>query len=351
MTNHVAVAIPGDLDTPTGGYAYDRRVIDELGALGWEVEHIPLGPSFPTPTTEDMSDAAQVLHSVSPDTPLVIDGLALGALEPSVVAEIAAPIVALIHHPLAHEGGLGDARREYLHATEQANLAMSAAVVVTSPHTAMLLQTDYGVPESAITVAEPGTDRPTDARMPSSPPLILSVGSQIRRKGHDVLVQALGMISELEWRAVVAGDARDQAVASELVELIAAHGLQERVEIPGAVNSDSLHGLYREASVFALATRFEGYGMVFSEAMTYGLPIVTCRTGAVPDTVGEGGALLVAPDDPAGMAAALTTVLTDVEVAASLASASSAAGLTLPRWEETGRQIAATLNAVMEGRS
>ena len=351
MTGRVAVAIPGDLDTPTGGYAYDRRVIDELGALGWDVTHIALGSSFPEPSAEDMSEAAQLLYSVPRDTPLVIDGLALGALEPALVAEIAAPVIALIHHPLAHEGRLDDARREYLHATERANLAVSAAVVVTSPHTAMLLQTDYGVPESAVTVAEPGTDRPSDARVPSNPPLILSVGSQIRRKGHDVLVQALGLISDLEWRAVVAGDARDQAIAGNLVELIAAEGLQGRVELQGAVNSDTLHGLYREASVFALATRFEGYGMVFSEAMTYGLPIVTCRTGAVPDTVGEGGAILVAPDDPAGMAAALTTVLTDVEVAASLASASSAAGLALPTWEETGRQIAATLNAVMEGRS
>mgnify|MGYP001551165042 CR=1 FL=1 len=351
MSRPVAVAIPGDLDTPTGGYAYDRRVIEELGALGWDVEHIPLGPSFPTPTTEDMSDAAQVLQSVSPDTPLVIDGLALGALEPSVVAEIAAPIVALIHHPLAQEGVLGDARREYLHATEQANLAKCRAVVVTSPHTAMLLQTEYGVPADVLTVAEPGTDPPTGSRHPSAPPLILSVGSQIRRKGHDVLIRALGLVSELEWRAVIAGEPRDQVFAKEIVGLVSAEGLEGRIELPGAVDSHTLHELYREASVFALATRFEGYGMVFSEAMSYGLPIVTCQTGAVPDTVGEGAALLVEPDNHEALADALRAVLTDPDVEASLAAASIAAGSRVPRWRDTGLGFAAALEGVRGMRS
>ena len=348
MTRRVTVAIPGDLDTPTGGYAYDRRVIEELGGLGWDVNHIRLGSSFPAPTPEDISDAATMLHAVPADTPLIIDGLALGALDLSLVERIVAPIVALVHHPLAHEGGLETSRRAQLHITEQANLANSAAVVVTSPHTRMLLLTEYGVPEAHLTVAEPGTDRPLEPRLPSTPPLILSVGSQVRRKGHDVLIRALGLVSDLEWRAVIAGEARDPVFASEIVELIAAWNLGSRLELPGAVDRQTLHELYRSASVFALATRFEGYGMVFAEAMTYGLPIVTCQTGAVPDTVGTDAALLVEPEDHQALADALRRVLTDADLATSLGSASMAAASALPTWKDTSRQIAATLRAVME---
>jgi glycosyltransferase involved in cell wall biosynthesis len=263
-----------------------------------------------------------MLHAVPADTPLIIDGLALGALDPSLVERIVAPIVALVHHPLAHEGGLETSRRAQLHTTEQANLANSAA--------------------------EPGTDRPVEPRLPSTPPLILSVGSQVRRKGHDVLIRALGLVSDLEWRAVIAGEARDPVFASEIVELIAVWNLGSRLELPGAVDRQTLHELYRSASVFALATRFEGYGMVFAEAMTYGLPIVTCQTGAVPDTVGTGAALLVEPDDHEALADALRRVLTDADLATSLGSASMAAASALPTWKDTSRQIAATLRAVME---
>ena len=129
MTGRVAFAVPGDLDTPTGGYAYDRRVIEELELLGWEVTHVRLGASFPAPSAEDMSHAGTVLHSLSPDTAVIIDGLALGALDPAFVADMAAPVVALIHHPLAHEGGLEASRRNHAHGSSSETTSSSAMAV------------------------------------------------------------------------------------------------------------------------------------------------------------------------------------------------------------------------------
>jgi len=60
-------AIPGDLTTPAGGYAYDRRVIAELTSRGWSVTHLALGDSFPTPIPEDATHAIRVLQDISPD--------------------------------------------------------------------------------------------------------------------------------------------------------------------------------------------------------------------------------------------------------------------------------------------
>ena len=76
----VAFAVPGDLATPTGGYAYDRRMIAELQKLGWQVDVIGLGDGFPRPSAETKAAARETLSGVPEDCPIIIDGLAFGVL-------------------------------------------------------------------------------------------------------------------------------------------------------------------------------------------------------------------------------------------------------------------------------
>lgn len=346
----IVFAIPGDLNTPTGGYVYDRRVLQQLRDRGMSVTHLQLGSSFPHPTADDTSDAASKLAAVDSRQVVLMDGLALGALDPGVIAGVRAPIVALIHHPLAFEGGLEDARRDELHRIEQVNLAQCAAVIVTSPATASLLADSYGVPADTITFARPGTDPRTSSHHPISPPLIVSVGSHSRRKGHDILLRALSHIEHVPWQAVIAGSVRDEAYSTELHTLVHHLNLGNRVSLVGEVTAEQLQRLYSEASVFALATRFEGYGMVFDEAMTYGLPIVSCAVGAVPDTVAPGAGLLVPADDARAFADALHSVLVNAADRQAMAAASHRAGLSLPTWSATAEIIATVLDAVGSGR-
>ncbi|MEM6712906.1 MAG: glycosyltransferase family 1 protein, partial [Pseudomonadota bacterium] len=134
----VAFAVPGDLQRLTGGTIYDRRVIDELREIGLEVLHIELPASFPDPSADEMREALAQLADVPADVPVIVDGLALGALDPEGVVELCAPVIALVHHPLAEESGLDEARRAYFQETERANLSHVQSVVVTSPHTAQL---------------------------------------------------------------------------------------------------------------------------------------------------------------------------------------------------------------------
>lgn len=341
----VVFAIPGDLDTPTGGYVYDRRVIQELRDLGVTLTHMRLGSSFPHPTAEDTSDAATQLAAIDPKQVALIDGLALGTLESHLLAEVHAPIVALVHHPLALEGHLDSTRREELHRMERDNLARCVAVIVTSDQTAEILTSDYGVPAQTITVARPGTDQRVNPHEPISPPLIVSVGSQSRRKGHDVFIEALSHIDHLSWQAVIAGSVRDDSYSTELHQMVHDLGLEDRVRLLGTVSPEQLQHLYSQASVFALATRFEGYGMVFDEAMTYGLPIVSCETGAVPDTVATGAGLLVPVNDPQRFSEALQSVLCDENQRSAMAAASLHAGQLLPNWSDTAKIIARVLDA------
>jgi len=346
MQRPAAFAIPGDIETLTGGCIYERRLLEGLRALGRDVAHVVLGDSFPHPTPRDVSDTVEALAAIEPGRVLILDGFIVGSFETSGLARVRAPIVAMVHHPLALESGLDEARREHLFRTERDNLALASHVLVPSPHTAEILATRYGVAPERITIAQPGTDLPGGTPAPVDPPLILSVGIQHPRKGHDILLKALARLRTRDWQAVVVGARHDEGHAAMLDGLHADLGLGGRVRMAGKISGGELDALFRAASVFALATRYEGYGIAFDEALRHGLPIVSCRTGAVPDTVPEGAGILVAPDDAAGFADALDAVLGDAERREGMARAAAAAGQALPGWEETARIAGGVLDSV-----
>ena len=240
----IVFAVPGDLATPTGGYAYDRRMIAELARLGWSVEVADIGNDFPRPSTRTLDATRSRLSAVPKGIPIVIDGLAFGAL-PELAADLHAhhPLIALVHHPLALESGISAAEAERFLQRERAALAYSDNVIVTSPATARLLSADYGVDSADITVAVPGSEpRAPSAGSRDSTLALLAVGSIVRRKGYDVLVAALAGLRDLPWRLTIAGDVtRDPATAQELDADIRHRGLGERIALVGAVQERRLH--------------------------------------------------------------------------------------------------------------
>lgn len=341
-----AFAIPGDITTMTGGYIYERRLLEELRKLGHDVQHIELGASFPDPTPQDMDHAVRTLCALDPARALILDGLVHGAIDTDGLACVHAPIVAMIHHPLALETGLDAARRDHLFRTERANLALARKVLVPSPHTAQILSRDYAVPVDRITIAQPGAAQPTAPRAPTQLPLILSVGILHPRKGHDVLLQALASLMDQPWRAVIVGSPHDPDHADALLRLVDDLRLGDRVTFVGRIPQAQLDTLFAEATIFALATRYEGYGMVFDEALAWGLPIVSCATGAVPGTVPSEAGLLVPPGEAAPLAEALARVLDDPALRARMGDAAARAGAALPGWADTARRAGRVLDAL-----
>jgi glycosyltransferase involved in cell wall biosynthesis len=169
----------------------------------------------------------------------------------------------------------------------------------------------------------------------------------VPRKGHDILLQALALLADLEWTVSIVGGATDEDYSRSLRDLATKLGLNERVHFRGKLAPDALTACYVRASVFALATRYEGYGMVFAEAMVHGLPIVTCAAGAVPDTVPADAGMLVPADDVAAFAGALRRVLADAGHRNALASGSARHGQDLPSWDDTARIVSAVLKNVL----
>jgi glycosyltransferase involved in cell wall biosynthesis len=345
-----AFAVPGSLDTPTGGYAYDRRIIAELGHLGWHIEVVNVGDGFPWPTETTLATAYAQLLKVPSGWPIVVDGLAFGVL-PDVASEIESqnPLLALVHHPLALEWGLSTDQADILRRSERAALASTRGVVVTSPATARIVAFDYGVPRERITVARPGNDAVPRARGSRGGPVhLLAVGTVVPRKGFDVLVAALATIPRLPWKLTIAGDlTRDTTAAARLQAEIARLELTDRITVLGAVSSGKLASLYETADLFVLPSYFEGYGMAYSEALAHGLPVIGTTAGAIAETVPREAGLLVAPGNPKALADALSRIITDSSLQLRMAEGALSASRQLPTWQQSALIFAGALEALI----
>ncbi len=337
-------AIPGDLKAATGGYAYDRRVIELLPDFGVPVSTLALPVSFPNPTDQDLEETRRILAARNPDSVLVVDGLAFGAFSESVLGAIKGRVIGLIHHPLFLETGLPHARKVELKESEELALKRANHIVVTSRATKRIVTSHMAISPDKITVAEPGTDPAQRATGTGAPLQILAVGAVLPRKGYDLLVEALSPLTDIDWRLTIAGalDRHPQAVEA-VQNAIHTHGLEDRVTLAGKVVPATLERFYESADLFVSASLFEGYGMVLAEAMSRGLPIVLAAGGAAADTAGEAAALHVEAGNVPELTSALRRALTDKKLRDRLADAAWEAGRTLPTWHETARRFAAVI--------
>ncbi|TVQ35853.1 MAG: glycosyltransferase family 1 protein [Geminicoccaceae bacterium] len=316
-------AAPAPLDLATGGYVYDRRIVQGLRALGWDVRVAELPSGFPAPTADELDAAARWLEDLPPGVPVVIDGLAFGAMPEQVRAEAERlRLIALVHHPLADETGLDALTVERLRDAETVALEAATGVIVTSPFTARRLDA-FGVPPGRLRVVEPGVDRQPLAAGSTGDPTLLCVASYSQRKGHDVLLRALARVRH-PWRLVCVGAVGLDAEHEARVRALAAD-FGNRVTLLGPQPQADLQALYHEADLFVLASYYEGYGMVLAEAIAAGLPIVATAGGATRTTAPADASLLVQAGDVTALAAALERVLGDAELRARLTLGARAA--------------------------
>lgn len=345
---HASFAIPGDIEQPTGGYAYDRRVMVLLPACGVAVTHLALPAIYPNSASADLEKAVALCNRTPPSSVVLFDGLAFGAIPFDVLRRIERPLVALVHHPLCLEGGLSAARQAELKRLETAALSTARRVIVTSAATAKILVADFAVPGNRITVAEPGTDPASRAAGSGGGALhLLAVGSVIPRKGYDVLIAALSTLKDLDWRLTIAGSRdRNSATARDLDRKIAEHGLSGRITMLGAVDTEPLAGLYAGADVFVMASHFEGFGMVLTEALASGLPIVCTTAGASAEVLPDSAAIKVAPGRSDDLAAALRRVIVEPATRKQLADGAWDAAQFLTRWDATAGRIAKVLSDI-----
>ncbi len=343
----VAFAIPGDIDLPTGGYHYDRRVLELLPKHGFDVSHLRLPGSYPTPSEADLLRTAELVAETPADCLLLIDGLAYGAMPESLIAGFGRNIVALVHHPLCLETGLSGEREQELRALEGRALARASAVIATSPATVRILADMFGVPASRLSAAVPGTDRAQRARGTGKPLNLLAVGSVVPRKGYDLLIEALRPYRGQPWVLDIAGGQElDRAHSAALGKQIEAAGLSPHIQWLGAVDTRRLADLYDRADVFVMPSLYEGYGMVMTEALARGLAIICTSGVAAADTIPADAVLRVEAGNVDALKSAIGQMIGDERLRQKLSDAAWAAARTLPTWNDTTMHIADVLRRV-----
>lgn len=339
----VHFVVPGALDQRTGGYLYDRRIVEGLRAQGTAVTVHELAGRFPFVDDAAREAAAAALPAIGEALP-VIDGLALPAFA-DLTDRLPGRWVALVHHPLALESGLAEDQVAAFGRLEQGLLPLATRVIVTSPHT----QADvaaYGVPAARIGVVLPGTDPAPLARGSGGPGVaLLCVASLTPRKGHLVLLEALAGLLDLEWHLTCVGSLdRDPQTAQAIGAAIARLGVDDRVSLVGEQDEAGLAPLYDRADLFVLASYHEGYGMVLAEALARGLPIVATKAGAIPGTVPPSAGMLVEPGDCAAFAGALRQIMSEPSLRDLLCAGAASERERLPGWADAVRAFSAELD-------
>lgn len=314
----VVLLSPGDPEQRTGGYLYNKRLVRAWTELGLQAEILPL--SWPLA----LGDAARVA-ALGPEVCVLADGLLWESLR------LSRPAAVLVHSFRVWEPGQPQEALE----EELAALGRAAGLICTGPEVRGILAA-AGL-QSAL--ALPGTEGHPGPR-PSGTPRLLCAATLTRRKGHARLLRALAELQDLPWTLDCVGSLdREPQTAQAVAELIQALGLEERVRLLG--ESTQMRAHYHQAHALVHAAHHEAFGMVLSEAVAHGRPVLTTPAGAL-ETLPEQAVLLLD-----GQLSGLRDYLSDPALREALYE--GAQGASLPTWQDTGRAVWRALES-MEAR-
>jgi glycosyltransferase involved in cell wall biosynthesis len=326
-----------DPDRPSGGNTYDRHLRCGLASAGWAVQEHAVPGFWSQPDASGFAALDRALQGIPDDALVLLDGLIASTAPAVLVAQShRLRLVVLVHMPL------GDRR-------ERDVLSVAAAVITTSQWSRLRVLALYELPEDRVHVAPPAVDAADLATGTAGGGSLLCVATVTRDKGHDVLLDALATITDLSWQCTCVGSLdRDPGFADGLRRRWAEGGLGDRVRFPGVLSGADLDRSYAAADVLVLASRAETYGMVVTEALARGLPVVATDVGGVGEALGRGKdglrpGLLVAPDEPAALGAALRAWLTDAELRTRLRREACERRESLSKWSTTTSMVADVL--------
>ncbi|HET6482188.1 MAG TPA: glycosyltransferase family 4 protein [Actinoplanes sp.] len=333
MTAPLWAVLPGGIDdpaAPSGGNRYDRTV---LGLLP-DVHEIAIAGSWPSPAPSARSALAAALSGIPNKSTVLVDGL-VGCGAPEILESHARRLrlVVLVHLPLSDETGLPPGVASALRARERRALHLATTVVATSTAAAARVAKMHDLPH--VEVAPPGVDPAPLASPGPAGRRLLCVASVSPRKGQDLLVGALqGELAGLDWECTFAGPLVRPVPYAD-----------PRVRFVGPLAGAALDEAYARSDLFVLPSRAETYGMVVTEALARGVPVLATAVGGVPEALGAAPdgtlpGLLIPPGDRTALAASLRSWLTDGALRERLRAAARARRETLPTWAETARRLA-----------
>jgi glycosyltransferase involved in cell wall biosynthesis len=345
----IHLVLPNDIDdpfSPSGGNVYDRRICRGLVAAGWPVREHAVRGAWPQPRPSERAGLARTLGALGDGSLVLVDGLIASAV-PEVLGSHAERLrlVVLVHMPLGDDA-------PHLREAEGRALGAATAIVTTSHWCRTRLLELYPLDAGRIHPAPPGVDASPPATGSPSGSRLLCVAAVTAGKGHDVLVEALAGAADRDWSCTCVGSLdRDADFAGRVTRRTGALGLADRVAFVGPRTGADLEASYGAADLLVLATRGETYGMVVTEALARGIPVLASAVKGGPAALGrapDGGApgTLVAPDDPAALTVALRRWLTDPDLRDRLRASARARRTGLADWSSTSDLVSRALSGL-----
>ena len=363
----IGLLIYGSLDTLSGGYLYDRKLVEHLRQAGDSVEIVSLPwRSYPAHLADNFSlRLYRRLRELSVDIllqdelnhpSLALVNRRLRRLRPRY------PLISIVHHLRSSEQHPRRLLPLY-RAVERCYLRTVDGFIFNSRTTRQAVaelrresEEERGERENPISlrgvIAYPAADHlpaPDEraaqqlisARQSDPGPLrILFVGNLIPRKGLHHLIAALSRLPPAEWRLDVVGDdAVDSAYAAALRRQISAAGLEGNIRLHGRVSDSELAQQYSAAQLLAVLS-YEGFGIVYLEAMAFGLPVLASVDGGGGEIVSSGvNGFLVEPTDADGIAAHLSALAEDRQQLAAMGRNARLRFDSHPRWADSAAAI------------
>lgn len=358
----LGLVIYGSLDTISGGFLYDRVLVDYLRRQGEEVEII----SLPWRT--------YARHLVDNFSGEVFRRLARTEFDVLIQDELCHPslvwlnrrygrrfpgtiLISLVHHLRCSEARPVWQNRLY-RSVERLYLNSVDGFIFNSRDTRRAVAEVSGRNKPSV-VAVPGGDRfagtiseaqiRTRAQAPG-PLQILFLGNLIPRKGLHTLLVALAALPRQTWRLVAAGSlTMDVAYAQAMYRQVERMELGEQVTFTGPLMDEEVAERLAQSHVLAVPSTYEGYGIVYLEGMSFGLPAFATTAGGAKEIITHGqDGFLVAPEDPTGLARSLELLVHDRERLLAMSLAARKTFLAHPTWEETCRTVHHFLQGLMK---
>jgi len=346
------LAICGSLDIMTGGFLYDRMMTDYLRSHGDEVEIISIPwRGYAWSFTDNFSRSLRRRLRGGTWTVLLQDELAhpsLFLLNRRLDRKNGRRVVSIVHHLRSSEQR--PAAWNWLYRRiERAYLNSCDGFIFNSRATRMVVERTVGAAKPCV-VAHPAGDRlngrigEDDIRercYRDGPLELVFVGSVIRRKNLHTLLQALSAVTEEVWRLTIVGDdAVDREYTSRIRRRIKACALNDRIEFTGRVSDRALASRLARSHVMAVPSSYEGFGVVYLEGMSFGLPALASVAGGAAEVVDHGrNGFLASPDDAETLAGYIGALARDRDLLCAMSLAAYDAFRRRPTWEESAANI------------
>jgi len=347
----MGLVIYGSLDTLSGGYLYDRKLVEYLRSHGDSVEIISL------PWRNYSAHLADNFRFRLPENVdvLIQDELNHPSLIFANLGKHPYPVISLVHHLRCSE--LRPKWQNTFYRVIEKKYLQSVDGFIFNSRTTERVVNSLLENRKADIVAYPPTDRfgepiseeEIKSRAQTDPLRILFLGNVIERKGLHTLLKAVSS-QRLAFRVDVIGSlASEPAYAKQMQEFIAHNNLSSSVSLHGPLDKQPLSAKLKQAHVLVVPSSYEGFGIVYLEGMCFGLPAIGTTAGAANEVIDDGQTgFLIEPDASKSLAAHLTSLAEDRGLLTRLSVTARKRYLRQPSWEKTAGSIRDFLYSVVK---